>query len=223
MSRLLLLVLFWGALSAPPRLSAAPPQAKGLSDLVEGVERSFAHMKDLSSDFIQIFQDPLNRKRQESGHLYLMRPRMMRWEYKSPEEKLFVSDGKTVYFYVPADRQVTKEPVKQSFDDRIPLMFLLGQSNLRNEFTRFELLNTKPFFEGTKVVRMYPKRKTDFEEILMEVDPGAYLIRRLVLAHMDGSRSEFIFSDIRTNTGVRASMFDFKLPPGVEVVQGLGQ
>ena len=216
-------LLFLLTFAAPSALSAAAPQANGLSDLVEGVERSFAHMKDLSSDFIQIFQDPLNRKRQESGHLYLMRPRMMRWEYKNPEEKLFVSDGKTVYFYVPADRQVTKEPVKQSFDDRIPLMFLLGQSNLRSEFIRFELLSTKPFFEGTKVVRMYPKRKTDFEEILMEVDPGDYLIRRLVLAHMDGSRSEFIFSDIRTNTGLRASMFDFKLPQGVEVVQGVGQ
>ncbi len=208
---------------SPAGLSATARQEKGLSDLVEGVERSFAHMKDFSSDFIQIFQDPLNRKRQESGHLYLMRPRMMRWEYQNPEEKLFVSDGKTVYFYVPADRQVTKEAVKQSFDDRIPLMFLLGQSNLRNEFTRFELLNTKPFFEGTKVVRMYPKRKTDFQEILMEVDPADYLIRRLVLAHMDGSRSEFLFSAIRTNTGLRSSMFDFKLPPGVEVVQGLGQ
>src|SRR5437870_7548435 len=208
---------------APPGVSAAVQQEKGLPDLVEGVERTFAHMKDLSSDFIQIFEDPLNRKQQETSHVYLMRPRMMRWEYKNPEEKLFVSDGKTVYFYVPADRQVTREAVKESFDDRVPLMFLLGQSNLRNEFTRFELLNTRPFFEGLKVVRMYPKRKTDLQEVLMEVDPANYQIRRLALTHKDGSRSEFIFSNIRTNTGLRASMFDFKVPPGVDVVQGLGQ
>ena len=214
---------FFLAILAPPGPSAVFLQDQGLSSLVEGVERSFARMKDFSSDFIQIFEDPLNRKQQESGHLYLMRPRMMRWEYKSPEEKLFVSDGKTVYFYVPADRQVNKEAVKQSFDDRIPLMFLLGQSNLRNEFTRFELLNRKPFFDGTKVVRMYPKRKTDLQEVVMEVDPAEYLIRRLLLAHSDGSRSEFIFSSIRTNTGIRTSMFDFKVPVGVEVVQGLGQ
>jgi len=199
------------------------PQEKGLSDIVQGVETSFARMKDFSSDFIQIFEDALNRKQQESGHLYLMRPRMMRWEYKNPEDKLFISDGKTVYFYVPADRQVNKEAVKQSFDDRIPLMFLLGQENLRNEFTRFELLNTKPFFEGTKVVRMFPKKKTDLQEIVMEVDPSNYEIRRLRFAHADGSRSEFIFSSIRINTGLRASMFDFKVPPGVDVVQGLGQ
>src|SRR3989475_7715611 len=123
---LLLLLTF----PAPPAHSATAQQEKGLSDLVEGVERSFAHMKDLSADFIQIFEDPLNRKRQESGHLYLMRPRMMRWEYKSPEEKLFVSDGKTGYFYVPADRQGNKEAVIQSFDDRISLMCLLRQFHI---------------------------------------------------------------------------------------------
>ena len=148
---------------------------------------------------------------------------MMRWEYKSPEEKLFISDSKTVYLYVPADRQVNKEAVRATFDDRMPLMFLLGRADLRNEFTRFELLNTRPFLEGTRVLRMYPRRKTDLTEVIMEVEPANYQIRRLILAHADGSRSEFIFSNIRTNTGLRASLFDFKVPAGVNVVDGMAQ
>jgi len=192
-------------------------------DLIAGVDRSFARMNDFSADFVQIFKDPLNRKQEEAGHLYLKRSRMMRWEYKTPEEKYFISDGKTVYFYVPADRQVNKEAVKDTFDDRMPLMFLLGRSNLQNEFKDFTLLNTKPFLEGTKVVRMTPKRKTDLMELIMEVDPANYQIRRLLLAHSDGSRSEFIFSNIRTNTGIQASQFEFKVPQGVQVVEGIGQ
>jgi outer membrane lipoprotein carrier protein len=197
--------------------------APNLDTLVGGVERSFATMKDFSADFVQIFQDPLNQKQQESGHLYLMRPRMMRWEYKNPEEKLFVSDSKNVYLYVPADRQVSKEAVKDTFDDRMPLMFLLGRSDLRNEFTRFELLNARPFLEGTKVLRMYPRRKTDLSEVIMEVDPANYQVRRLLLAHKDGSKSEFIFSNIRVNTGIKASLFQFKVPAGVEIVDGIAQ
>ncbi len=197
--------------------------APNLNTLVDGVERSFALMKDFTADFVQVFEDSLNRKQQETGHLYLMRPRMMRWEYQTPEDKLFVSDGKTVYFYVPADRQVNKESVRESLDDRIPLMFLLGRSDLRKEFTRFELLNTKPFLPGTKVLRMYPRRKTDLTEVIMEVDPANYQIRRLLLTHSDGSRSEFIFSNIRTNAGLRSGLFHFKVPPGVQVVDGLGQ
>ena len=194
-----------------------------LNTLVDGVARSFVQMKDFTADFVQVFEDPLNRKQQESGHLYLRRPRMMRWEYQRPEGNLFISDGKTVYFYVPADRQVNKEAVRDTFDDRIPLMFLLGRGDLRSEFTRFELLTTKPFLQGTKVVRMYPRRKTDLSEVVMEVDPANFQIRRLLLTHSDGSRQEFIFSNIRINSGVPASLFDFKVPAGVEVVDGIAQ
>jgi outer membrane lipoprotein carrier protein len=196
---------------------------QSLPTLVDGVERSFARMNDLSADFLQISKDVLNRTQQAAGHLYLKRQRMARWEYTSPEEQFFVSDGKTVYFYVPADKQVNREAVKDTFDDRIPLMFLLGRSNLRNEFTKFELIATKPVLEGTKVIRMSPKRKTDLKELVMEVDPQNFQIRRLVLDHTDGSHSEFIFSNIRTNTGLKPSLFDFKVPPGVQVVEGLGQ
>jgi outer membrane lipoprotein carrier protein len=196
---------------------------QGLPDIITGVERSFSRMTDLSADFVQVSKDVLNRKQEAGGHLYLKRQGMARWEYNSPEEQLFVSDGKTVYFYVPADKQVNREAVKDTFDDRIPLMFLMGRSNLRNEFTKFELLATKPFLQGTKVVRMTPKRKTDLKELLMEVDPQNFQIRRLILDHSDGSHSEFIFSNIRTNTGLKGSIFDFKVPPGVKVVEGLGQ
>jgi outer membrane lipoprotein carrier protein len=196
---------------------------QGLPDLVDGVARSFAQMNDYSSDFVQISKDALNRKQEATGHLYLKRSRMARWEYTRPDEQLFVSDGKMVYFYVPADKQVNKETVKDTFDDRMPLMFLLGRSNLQNEFKEFELLNTKPFLAGTKVIRMTPKRKTDLKELIMEVDPQNSQIRRLVLDHNDGSRSEFIFSNIRVNTGLKASLFDFKVPPGVQIVEGIGQ
>src|SRR5215469_6281154 len=191
--------------------------------LVHGVERAFAQMNDLNADFVQVDQNALNRSTQASGHLYLMRARKMRWEYVRPEEELFVSDGKTVYFYVPGDRQVHVEAVKETFDERMPLMFLLGKSNLSNEFRQFELLNTKPFLDGTKVIRMYPKRKTDIKDVVIEVDPANYQIRRLILNHNDGARSEFIFSNIRLNTGLKASLFDFKVPEGVQVVQGIGQ
>jgi outer membrane lipoprotein carrier protein len=196
---------------------------QGLPALIDGVERSFARMNDLSADFIQISKDVLNRTQEAAGHLYLKRERMARWEYTNPEQQLFVSNGKTVYFYVPADKQVNREGVKDTFDDRIPLMFLLGRSNLRNEFTKFELLSTKPVLSGTKIVRMSPKRKTDLKELIMEVDPETFQIRRLVLDHSDGSHSQFIFSNIRTNTGLKSSLFDFKVPPGVQVVEGIGQ
>jgi len=147
---------------------------------------------------------------------------MMRWEYKKPEEKVFVSNGMFVYLYVPADRQVTREAVRESMDDRIPLMFLLGRENLTSEFTRIEELGTKPLVEGLHVLRMQPRRAGNVSEVILEVDPANFNIRRLVLTQSDGSRSEFIFMNIRQNNRLPASLFDFKIPPGVEVIEGMG-
>ena len=201
----------------------SPVQSSELSRLIQGVDQTFARMKDFSADFVQIFEDTLNQKQQETGHLYLKKPRMMRLEYKNPEEKLFVSDGKTVSFYVPADRQVSRESVGQAVDDRIPLMFLLGRSNLQNEFARIEMLDVKPMLAGDRVLRMYPRRKTEVNEVMIEVDPVGFLVRRLAFIYSDGQRNEFIFSNIRKDSALKSSVFDFSPPAGVEVLNGLGR
>jgi outer membrane lipoprotein carrier protein len=201
----------------------AAPSTPSLNSVVDGVDRTFGNMRDFSGDFVQIQQNSLNQKQLGTGHLYLMKPRKARYEYDKPEETLFVSDGKNVYFYVPADRQVQKGKIRDTFDDRIPLMFLVGQSHLRDEFTSFETLSVPPVMPGTMVIRMHPKRKTDLTELVMEVEPQSYLIRRLQLFRSDGSQLEFRFSNIRVNSGLKAALFDFKIPDGVRVVEGIGQ
>ncbi len=215
---LLMLTGSWAVAPAAPR-----PQGLPLNTIVDGVDRTFARMQDLSADFTQILEDSLNRKRQESGHLYLKRSRMMRWEYRNPEEKLYVSDGKTFHFYVPADRQVNRSAVEDAVDERMPMMFLLGRSGLRNEFSRIVKLSTKPLIAGDEVLQLFPMKAGDIEHIVMEVSPSDFLIHRLALAYSDGSTSEFIFNNIRINTGLDSSLFDFKVPPGVKILEGIGQ
>ena len=210
-----ILVLLFSLASGQP--------APSLNAIIDGVDRTYARMKDFSADFVQLEQNSLNRKQQGAGHLYLMRPRMARYEYKTPEEQLFVSDGKMAYFYVPADKQVRQGAVKDTMDDRIPLMFLIGRSNLRGEFTSFEQLPVRPVVAGAVVVRMVPRRKTDLSELVAEIDPQSFLIRRLVLGHHDGSRSELTFSNIQVNTGLKAGLFNFVPPAGVQVLEGIGQ
>lgn len=192
------------------------------SVLVNGVERKLERMRDLSADFIHIYEDPLNRTHHEEGHLYLRRPRMMRWEYHTPEEKLFVSDGESVHLYLPGSRQVNRESVDETFDDRIPLMFLLGRSELSKEFNRIDLLRDKPKIEGTRLLRMYPRRDSYVDHVLLEVNPLNFDIRRLRIVHKDGAASEFLFSEIESNIGLDDSLFDFEIPPGVQLIDGIG-
>ncbi len=203
----------------------AHAQSIGLVALLDGVAEKLEDMDDMSADFLQIYEDPLNRMEPQRGHLYLRRPRMMRWEYQTPEEYLFVADGDTVYLYDPAAQQVNRESVGDTFDDRMPIMFLLGRSDLENEFTSIGLnpAGIPPMVPGTEVLRMYPRRESDVREVVLDVDPVTFDIRRLRLTYVDDSIMEFVFDKVQTNIGLDRSLFDFVPPPEVEIVEGIGQ
>jgi outer membrane lipoprotein carrier protein len=206
------ILLALSAVQAPSN----PAPRKDASSLVDGVDKTFAKMRDFQADFVHKSQDSLNRKRQESGHLYLARDRRMKWEYKNPEEKLLYSNGKTVYWFEPAARQVHKDDIKNISDDQMPMMFLVGRSNLKDQFKQVDLLSDN-------VLRLTPKKKGYIRQIEVEVDPANYWIRRMVLMYDDDARAEFTFSNIRTNIGLQPEFFEFKTPPGVELIQGFEQ
>ncbi len=191
-----------------------------IDSVVDALQRKYSHVRDLKMDFIQNYRTPRRRSRTETGVLYLRRPGMMRWEYQTPGEKLFVSNGKSIYFYLPEERQVQKTSVKESRDQRVPFLFLLGKGNLKKDFSRIEeATDQKPFFEGNRVLYAYPKKSVEeFARILMEFDPNRLELQRIAIFDIDGSESEFVFTNIKKNVGLSAQIFDFKIPPNVEVV-----
>jgi outer membrane lipoprotein carrier protein len=191
-----------------------------LESSIDALQKKYSQVRDLKMDFIQNYRSPRRSPRTETGILYLRRPGMMRWEYKSPDEKLFVSDGKVIYFYLPEEHQVQKTPVKESRDQRVPFLFLLGKGNLKKDFSRIEwATDDRPFFEGNRVLYAYPKKNIDeFAKILMEFDPQALQLQRITIFDVDGSKSEFVFTNIRENLGLSAPIFTFRIPANVEVL-----
>ncbi len=191
-----------------------------LDQVVRGLEAHYNRLETLKVQFVQLYQAAGRAPaREEAGTLYLKRPGRMRWEYARPETKLFVSDGKTAYFYVPEDRQVTRIRAAQSADLRIPLRFLLGRLHLRRAFGPVEMARDfAPLDPGNHVLRLGPRDPQDrFRDLLAEVDQQSR-IRRLVVFEGDGSRSEFRLSGEEPNARLEAGLFRFAVPEGVEVV-----
>src|SRR5436305_9036955 len=101
-------------------------------DLARQVDEHYNQLRSLKAGFTEIYSGT-GAERTESGTLWLKKPGKMRWEYRSPKEKLFLSDGKDAWFYVPGDRQARKESAKKLEDIRSPLAFLLGKTKLAKE------------------------------------------------------------------------------------------
>jgi outer membrane lipoprotein carrier protein len=95
--------------------------------VVQRLEARYRPARTLQATFLQRYTENGHLIRVESGTVYFRRPGKMRWEYESPEKNLFLVDGKTAWFYVQADRTVTRVPAKESTDWRTPLALLAGE------------------------------------------------------------------------------------------------
>jgi outer membrane lipoprotein-sorting protein len=77
-----------------------------------------------------------------------------------------------------------------------------------------------PVSAGDLVLRGVPQAMGDrVSEILVEVTPERQ-IERIVIDEVDGSTTEYRFSDQKENVAIPAGLFDFKAPAGTETVEG---
>ena len=193
--------------------------------IAAAVDEHYNHLRTLQAEFTEVYRGS-GIDRTESGTLWLAKgglkkPGKMRWEYRSPREKLFVSDGKDAWFYVPGDRQARRTEARKLDDIRSPLAFLLGKSKLEKELQGLSLApDVAPLSAGDVVLRGVPQALADrISEILVEVTPE-HRIMRIVMNEGDGSVTEYRFSDQRENQTIPDGRFDFKPPPGTETVEG---
>jgi len=199
-----------------------PPDAHSPSvrQLARAVDDHYNHLRSLEGEFTETYGGN-GAQREESGTLWLKKPRKMRWEYRSPKEKLFVSDGQSVWFYVPAERQVRKTDFKQLDDLRSPIAFLLGKTKLENELQGLsKVVDQAPTVAGDTLLRGVPKAMAgQVSEVQLEISPSNQIVR-IVLMETDGGTTEFRFKDWKENVELSDSRFHFTPPPGVETVEG---
>jgi outer membrane lipoprotein carrier protein len=208
-------------LSAP---LCAADAASDIKNLAAAVDAHYNRLRSLEAEFTEVYRGS-GMDRTESGTLWLKKPGKMRWEYRSPKEKLFVSNGKDAWFYVPDDRQARKEAAKKLEDVRSPLAFLLGKTKLEKELQGLSLApDITPLSSGNTVLRGVPKALADsVSEIILEITLDGRIVR-LVMQGVDGASTEYRFTDQKEDVAIADGRFDFRVPAGTEVVEGeLGQ
>jgi outer membrane lipoprotein carrier protein len=197
-------------------VSAAASASPDLAAILKGVEDRYNRAQTLDVHFEQTYEAPQRAPKTESGELFLRKPGRMHWRYSQPAGKLFVSDGKYVYLYTPANNRVERTKVKESDDMRAPLAFLLGKLNFERDFKRFTYHSGEG---GTWVAGEPRSAKAPFTKVEFLVSPS-YEIRQLIVAEEGGSSMEFHFDQEKVNPTLAASLFRFQPPPGAEVVEG---
>lgn len=165
-----LLLLLQMAISAEAAVTA--PVNVGLQDVVDTVEKSYRVLSDVTTDFFQ--RSTMAEKKREmraEGQMFLKtagdsQPLKFRFDYFRPTTHEIVSNGVTMWMYLPENRQVIQSDVSFVFnplgfnpDRNRASNFLQGLGRISKDFlTTFSPQGRD--IEGNYILELNPRRAT---------------------------------------------------------------
>jgi outer membrane lipoprotein carrier protein len=198
--------------------SASAAQAVSPDEAVARLERTLKAVTTLQARFEQLYYSmSISEPLREKGDLFLEKPDRMRWDYKTPQEKVFLYKEGVLEMYLPEEKQLTRSPVsKEALESDIFGIFL-GTMSFRDAY----VVEDSPFpTDATRVrqIKLIPKTEGDYSHILVEIDETTWLLRRAIFLEWAGNKREFVFSQVKTGGRIPAKTFTLKVPPGTEVI-----
>ena len=211
---LLTIALAAGGVAAPP-----PGDTPDLHAILERMQKRYDEAKDFHARFTQNYSRAVvGRATVSTGTITFKKPGRMRWDYDKPEPRMFLSDGKALWLYEPAEKQAFKQELKTS---QLPaaLAFLMGKGKITDEFDVSFAKDKSRGRPGDHRLALSPKQpQSAYKSILFIVDPKEFLVRESVLVDAQGNTNHFVFDGLEVNAKVADSVFKWSPPAGVRVV-----
>jgi outer membrane lipoprotein carrier protein len=204
-----LLILSW--------LSTSPT----VEDTALKVERKLRSVQSIQSNFNQIYySSSVSTPLIEKGKFYFKKPDLMKWEYKDPEEKIFLYKEGVFLEYYPEDKELYRSSSsKEQYESEI-LSLLSGKRRLNDNY----LIEPSPFPSENKKapqLKLTPREEGEYTHILLEIDEKTWLIQRAIFFDWAGNKNEFRFSQIKTDVRLSKKVFELKVPPDVEIIEDI--
>ncbi len=200
---------------------ASGPLAFGVTaqEVMGEIQKRYEKAEDMEASFVQEYIGKMMKgPPRGEGKVYFKKRGMMRWDYKTPNQKL-ISNGKTLWFYQPEENQVYVTDVSRVIRERVPLAFLSGQGDIRKDFNLVNFNESISQKEDHFVLELAPKdEQSAFPKLALTVDKKTYTILQVDVQDNLGNVTRTRFLEIKTNVGLSDSFFQFTPPAGTEIL-----
>ena len=167
-------------------------------EVATSVQRKYDTIRDFSTDFVHTHEGGvLKRKREERGTLLVKKPGKMRWNYKAPDEKVFVSDGVRLTQYFPEENRALISAVPE--DDQAAVLFLAGRGSLTRDFN---ISFGQGGAAGTWTLRLEPKRpEAEYDWLEISAARDTFLLQSLTVAEKQGQPFDLRLHELQGKPG----------------------
>jgi len=209
----------------PAALMAAVLSAS-VDDVATKVQEVYEKAQSYKAHFVQeVTLKTIDKTEKDEGSVCFKKPGKMRWEYrKSPEQpllQLIVSDGETMWFYTPSEKQVLVDKIERFLSSKTAMDFLSGLGNLKEEF-KVKFSKAKGLVDRGKyyLLELRPKElpKGTGGKYLAAVSKATFMVDQTFSYDEFGNRTRIIFDNVEINTDLPDDLFKFEIPKGAEVV-----
>jgi len=219
-------------------LSVSSALCAELSQVVRTLEQGYATLNDLQADFSQRSSiRALKREEKGGGELFIKKgggkDSMFRFDYKKPKQQI-VSNGKTVWYYIPDQKQVMVMDLAQLFEagNGIAMNYLAGLGQVSKDFSIAFAAEQKDK-SGDYQLELIPHKKSPaMAKLQLTISGDAvesfiakgrastpFPVVSSTVIDQVGNATRMDFSDVKTNRGIASGKFTFKIPSGVQVIK----
>lgn len=197
-------------LTVPERAAAADESA---ADIINRVQKTVKTLKTLSCSFEQEFyMKTVDRTTAIAGTIQVKKPNMLRVEYPA---QTIVVDGKTVWWYIPKNRQVTLQKFEEG-EEMFPTPYGIFRKYVAGD-------ESNEIFEGASKIdgrACYILRlgKMGDSSITVWIDRELVFPVKSVEDRANGDRTTYVLRDVKLNGKLDSGIFTFAVPEGVTVV-----
>jgi len=186
-----------------------PSEAGPGRDAFDQYVSGFATLK---ANFIQIVHGDGDPEILE-GKVYFSRPDQFRWDYSLPYRQSIISNGEELWIYEQDLDQVTHGTVNNS-PENTPMLLLGSSENVALYFDLEELGRHSEF----DWLSLAPKQsESQYDDIRLGFDAEG--LRIMELQDKLGQTTRMQFSEEERDPVLPSGLFEFKPPPGVDVVE----
>ncbi len=193
--------------------------AAELNDVVNNLQQRYEKIKDYQADFSQEAVLKLGQTTEKAfGKIYVKKPDMMRWDYDKPRRQQIIINKSEIIIYVPDEKQVMKDRVPQGSVNMTS--FITNIARIREDFNIAFYQNKKEPNSGRYFLELTPKKEgMNIAKAVLDVSENDFLILKLSITDLQGNITNVSFLNIRIDAGIKDSLFAFKIPKGVEVIE----